>query len=575
VKLYKRHSESYIVSLYRKAAAWLADHGEIGEALDYLLTIADYGPAADLLESQRLMLLNDRRYQDLADALALLPPQLLNQRPLLLLSQAWIYNFYFERAPCIAVARRVEQMLQTSAERPQEPLRQVIQLELLALLCMDERGQEAEQIVARILASWQKAQPYLAYTHAEIVMTLAGCCQALGNVKAGLYIVDTALARRQEWPVLGYCSILSVRAIMHYWDLNLHQSEHDLQTNLHQARQYDLSSIAGLCQLLLATIAIARFQLDLAEAYLTKVLSDLYVENGRYAILGLIKLIDIYTFQGRPINIQPYVEKVRAYVLMVNLGYVNAHVAALEAYLAMAQGDVTHALGWALGGLQEALDTSMYGVSDRTLLIRGRILLREGSPASLEQASQILGALAQHHEKQHIWTFAVEALIAQALALAKLGQMTPALVALGKAVRRAVPSGAVGLFIMEGPYMYTLLQALREQEEYRMLVDLLLATFPPEYAIPVKAVSEAMNGLLAEPLTERETAVLRLLADGLSNKDIAQRLVISVNTVRNHIVNIFGKLQATNRFQAVARARALGLLLQAEQLSMPESSRQE
>ena len=65
---------------------------------------------------------------------------------------------------------------------------------------------------------------------------------------------------------------------------------------------------------------------------------------------------------------------------------------------------------------------------------------------------------------------------------------------------------------------------------------------------------------LAEPLTERELEVLRLVAEGDSNQDIARKLVVSLATVKTHINHIFGKLDAESRVQVVARARALGLL---------------
>jgi LuxR family maltose regulon positive regulatory protein len=65
---------------------------------------------------------------------------------------------------------------------------------------------------------------------------------------------------------------------------------------------------------------------------------------------------------------------------------------------------------------------------------------------------------------------------------------------------------------------------------------------------------------LVEPLTRRELEVLRLLAEGASNDQIAQRLVVSLGTVKKHLSNIFGKFQVESRTQAVARAHALGLL---------------
>ena len=65
---------------------------------------------------------------------------------------------------------------------------------------------------------------------------------------------------------------------------------------------------------------------------------------------------------------------------------------------------------------------------------------------------------------------------------------------------------------------------------------------------------------LAEPLTERERDVLRLLLGGASNREIARRLVLSVNTVKRHVYNLCGKLGVQSRAQAIIRARTLNLL---------------
>jgi DNA-binding CsgD family transcriptional regulator len=77
----------------------------------------------------------------------------------------------------------------------------------------------------------------------------------------------------------------------------------------------------------------------------------------------------------------------------------------------------------------------------------------------------------------------------------------------------------------------------------------------PTLAPPVPAA----QGLI-EPLSERELEVLRLLAEGRSNREIAETLIIAVGTVKTHVHNICGKLEAPTRGRAVARAQALGLL---------------
>jgi LuxR family maltose regulon positive regulatory protein len=89
----------------------------------------------------------------------------------------------------------------------------------------------------------------------------------------------------------------------------------------------------------------------------------------------------------------------------------------------------------------------------------------------------------------------------------------------------------------------------------------LLATFPvaaPEQTGP--SHTQASESELVEPLSGRETQVLRLGAEGLTNQDVASRLFLSLNTVKAHSRNIYGKLDVRSRTQAVARARALGVL---------------
>jgi LuxR family maltose regulon positive regulatory protein len=89
-----------------------------------------------------------------------------------------------------------------------------------------------------------------------------------------------------------------------------------------------------------------------------------------------------------------------------------------------------------------------------------------------------------------------------------------------------------------------------------------LAAFPIAEAEESESVKppEASEAELVEPLSERELEVLELIAHGLTNREIAARLFLSLNTVKAHTRNIYGKLGVHNRTQAVVRARALGAL---------------
>jgi LuxR family maltose regulon positive regulatory protein len=133
---------------------------------------------------------------------------------------------------------------------------------------------------------------------------------------------------------------------------------------------------------------------------------------------------------------------------------------------------------------------------------------------------------------------------------------------LGRALDLAEPQGYVLLFLEEGPSLVPLLKAVFNQPSMPVRVRtharMLLSAFQqPGHSVFPRPPGEAPG--LVEPLTPREMEVLRLIAAGASNQSIAERLVITVRTVKKHTGNIYGKLGASSRTQAVARARELGL----------------
>jgi len=142
--------------------------------------------------------------------------------------------------------------------------------------------------------------------------------------------------------------------------------------------------------------------------------------------------------------------------------------------------------------------------------------------------------------------------VLSALALEELGEREQALASLEAAVNLAAAEEARLTFLEPGPKVAKLLRALRDSgRSPQPFTDQLLGLFPDT------AVSQFG---LVEPLSERELEVLRLIAAGKSNREIAAALVVTLNTVKKHSSHIYGKLGVNGRTQAVARARELGLL---------------
>jgi LuxR family transcriptional regulator, maltose regulon positive regulatory protein len=208
---------------------------------------------------------------------------------------------------------------------------------------------------------------------------------------------------------------------------------------------------------------------------------------------------------------------------------------------------------------------------EREQLVLARLLLARGLP---QRALPLLDRLHAAAVTQGRFSSALEARAVQALAFEAAAETASALEALADALSLAEPEGYVSVFADEGAAMTDLLRKLvssaqrghlptvgSEVVEYALR---LLGAVSGYRASSMKSLNGATRALgaavLVEPLTERGAEVLMLLAEGRASQEIADRLVVTIDTVKKHLTHIFGKLDAVSRTQAVARARELNLL---------------
>jgi LuxR family maltose regulon positive regulatory protein len=198
--------------------------------------------------------------------------------------------------------------------------------------------------------------------------------------------------------------------------------------------------------------------------------------------------------------------------------------------------------------------------------VLARVLLAHNDPgAALALLERLLGAAASQDRVGSV----IEIQALRALALAACGDQTSARGALTEALTLAGRHGYIRVFADEGAPMRALLTRLPvARPDQQNVADrvrpgylaALLRACGPSGSVPQRIRAAAAPPGLAEPLTDRELEVLRLLAAGRSNQRIAHDLVVALDTVKKHVTHVLGKLGAANRTEAVARARQLGLI---------------
>jgi LuxR family maltose regulon positive regulatory protein len=229
----------------------------------------------------------------------------------------------------------------------------------------------------------------------------------------------------------------------------------------------------------------------------------------------------------------------------------------------VAQGRLDEALGWARAqGLSVESELSYLHEFDHITLARVLLACYQSDRAdgSISGVMGLLERLLKAAEEGGRKGSVIEILVLQAIAYHAQGDIPAALLPLQHALALAEPEGYVRIFLDEGSNMMQMLREASAREIMPDYTDKLLAAFKAEDQKSEDKSYHPTTIPNSDPLSQRELEILRLIAQGLSNREIGERLFLALDTVKGHNSRIYGKLQVQRRTEAVARARELGLL---------------
>ena len=545
-----------VPGLHRRASDWLEQNGERSEAIRHALAAGDYVRAAELVELAIPELRQARAERTLRGWLEALPEKVVEVRPVLAAAFAGALMQTGEVA-------RVDELLGT-AERSLEPARAA------QLVIADEK--ELHRLPGTVAM--------LRAGHARITGDLPGTIANAGHV-LDVAAPDDHLSRGGAASLLGLA----------YWEMgeldSAYRSFADGMASLEVGGHH--SDVVG-GQVTLADIRIAQGRLgDAMGAYQRGLdiavrregpplrgAADMHVGTSdvlreRNDLVGagehLAASRELGDANGLPKN--PYRSRLAEArirqaegelaaaldllddaerVFFADFSPVVTPIPALKARLLIAEGRVAPAREWADRARVTAADDVTY-VGQFDLATLTRLLLAEGR---IDEAVALTERLIPPAQERGWVAAAIDALIVQALARHARGDVSRALASLGTAFEYAEPEGYVRVFVDEGRPMGALLREAARRGVAPNYVSLLEAA--------VTSTVRIRRQPLVEPLSARELEVLRLLATDLSGPEIADHLVVSLNTVRSHTKAIFAKLGVNSRRAAVRRASELDLL---------------
>jgi len=234
---------------------------------------------------------------------------------------------------------------------------------------------------------------------------------------------------------------------------------------------------------------------------------------------------------------------------------------AIRGHIWLLQGRLDDALAWFQRRGIDATDTPTYQTESEYMTL-ARVLIAyyqtHRDNQAIHDAMTLLYRLLQLAEDEARTGSVIEALILLSVVHQAKGEDTAALEILERAIILAEPEGFMQVFLNEGDAIGSVLSRCLSLGIQPAYVTTLLQAINPQEDEDSSDVDP--NQLLIEPLSNRELDVLQLMAQGHTNKAIADELVIAVSTVKKHVNNIFGKLTVSSRTQAVTRARDLNIL---------------
>jgi LuxR family maltose regulon positive regulatory protein len=551
--------------LYHAASLWFEQNNLLDEAIHYATHAADHERAADLLESHYIDLFQRGEQSALMEWLSTLPPQLMEERPRLWLAKGWGSIITLDSVQAKACAEKAEALI--PAGETENKLRgEAKSLRILSEIFAGKPAAADEISDAFVLLAEQDD-----FLHSLLHFNLGLHHVMLGNTAQALdaFAETLRLTKMFNNPLVSIFANVQMGEVRQMRGA-LGLAERAFQQVIQYARETlgEHTFLLGMPFVSYADLLREQNRFDEAVRYAEQGIAYCQVWQPAASMDAHIALARLNAAQGHWdeafVRLEHAMQVAESSVSVLDDDFVAAHLIRLT----LLHGNLTKAQHLIkVYDLENAADGMYFHFWEMTrlVLLRAKVLALQTDPKPFDATQdkpasvlvETLSTLIIEAERRERVTSVIEALILRAYAQHTAAQHTDTAESLSHALALGAQSGYIRIFADEGKRLLHLFEQYRSQiHAPRLYFDNILKILRTEGSQPIAALQTASESLI--PLTRREFDILKLMAAGKSNQEIAQERVLTLNTVKKHVANILSKLGVANRTQAVMLARKLG-----------------
>ena len=542
--------------LHRKAANWYANNGYETEAINHALQSNDPQFAADLIEKQALPCLTKGHLKLFIDWCEQLPIDIRNQYPWLLLYLALSQLLTQQIPDALHNLDAVDNHIQSNSLPPKEQTNLEGHVNGIKAYMLIQQKQLKESISLANVAL-QQLPVDNATMRSFAVFTLGGAKMMQDDISGAIEaFAETAVLAQRAQNIHLLAPAMRSQAQLLATQGRLHEA-HKLckqAVSLASGKNGQPYPILAGVYGRLTELAYEWNDLETAVTYAQKSI-HLGKQWGNLDPLStnFARLAVVNHALGDTVASNEALQQAQQLAIQGQLSPgVTTWLTFFQVKLWLAQGNIQAASDWVTQQTNAQNQPITY-FTERTRRAVGRVLLAQFKP---EAAIIWLSPIQLWAKEKQLVHFAIQTNILLAIAYHQLNQPSKMLDYISFALKHAQPAGYIRSFLDLGSELEPILNQPLVRQRFGNYVNQLSITKPVH--LQPETANTAVS--LIDPLSDREIEILQLVEQGLSNREIAQKLYITIGTVKSHTNHIYSKLSVKSRTQAVARAKSLNLI---------------